>query len=66
MIGKIVSVKERIEPPRYDERYTKIDWDSGSGKIRLPRFSKLPGILGQVGETVEVIVRVIPKENQPK
>lgn len=31
-------------------------------RIQKPRRSKLPGILGTVGDTVEVTVRVIPKE----
>lgn len=75
MIGKIVVVRdEHIRHLCDEERMccAEIVWDmrtvagqvdeSLEGCIRYPTRSTLPGTLGEIGDTVEVTVRVIPKE----
>ncbi len=76
MIGKIVKTEDVRTKADGRNRYTKVTWDRstadlgahqsgvplvGLPHIDQPRSSKLPGILGKVGDTVEVTVRVIPR-----
>lgn len=80
MIGKIVKTEDAPRQDGLRERYTKIAWDLKTAdlgshlsgvplagpvpNLHHPRFSKLPGIHGKVGDTVEVTVEVIPQETE--
>ncbi len=76
MIGKIVVIRdEHIRDLCDEERMccAEIVWDMHTvadqvdgppeNVIRYPSRSILPGIHGELGDTVEVTIRVIPKES---
>ncbi len=72
MIGRIEITKDVQHLPNdWRERSMEIVWDTNTIEppgstiqTKQPDRSILPGIYGAVGDTVEVTVRVIPKESE--